>query len=102
LIVRRPAFDEDLVEQATYIGLDDPAAADRLFDCVDETLGLLARMPRLGRAVPFDSPYLAGLRMRAVKGFPNQIVFYVPTKGGIECVRLLHAARDLPTALRDE
>jgi toxin ParE1/3/4 len=100
LIVRRREFDEDLVEQALFIGRDDPAAAGRLFDAVEGTLATLARMPRLGRRVPFDSEHLRGLRMRAVTGFPNQIVFYVPTKSGIDCVRLLHAARDLPSALR--
>jgi len=100
LIVRRSAFDEDVVEQATFIGRDSPSAAERLFDAVEETLASLARMPRLGRRVPFDSEHLDGLRMRAVTGFPNQIVFYVASRNGIDCVRLLHAARDLPSALR--
>src|SRR6185295_3733768 len=100
LIVRRPEFDEDVVEQAVFIGRDNPAAADRLFDAVEGTLAMLARMPRLGRRVQFDSEHLRGLRMRAVTGFPNQIVFYIPSTRGIDCVRLLHAARDLPSALR--
>ncbi len=100
MIVRRPEFDEDLVEQAGFIGRDNPDAADRLFDAVKGTLATPARMPRPGRRVPFDSEHLRGLRMRAVTGFPNQIVFYVPSKHGIDCVRLLHAARDLPSALR--
>jgi plasmid stabilization system protein ParE len=101
LIVRRPAFDEDLVGQAVFIGRDSPEAGLRLFDAVDETLATLARMPRIGRRVPVDSEYLRGLRMRAVTGFPNQIVFHRATRDGIECVRLLHAARDQPSALRD-
>jgi toxin ParE1/3/4 len=100
LIVRRPGFDVDLVEQAVFIGQENPAAAERLFDAVEGTLAVLARMPRLGRRVPFNSGHLRGLRMRAVTGLPNEIVFYVPTKPGIECVRLLHAARNLPSALR--
>jgi toxin ParE1/3/4 len=100
VIVRRRQADLDLLEQAAFIAQDDPDAARRLFDAVASTLSMLEGRPRLGRRVPFPSRHLRGLRMRGVTEFPNQIVFYLATKDGIEVVRILHAARDLPEALR--
>ncbi len=34
--------------------------------------------------------------------FPNHLVFYLQRENGIEIVRIVHGARDLDAALRDE
>jgi hypothetical protein len=35
------------------------------------------------------------LRRAPVKGFMNYLLFYIPRSGGIDVVRVLHAARDI-------
>jgi toxin ParE1/3/4 len=51
---------------------------------------LLARMPELGRKRPDLAPDL--------RGFPigNYIIFYRPVPDGIQVIRVLHGARDIP------
>lgn len=39
---------EDLIEIYTYIGLDNPSAAERIFDAVEAKALLLVDYPRLG------------------------------------------------------
>jgi toxin ParE1/3/4 len=39
---------EDLIEIYTYIGLDNPSAAERIFDAVQAKAELLVDYPRLG------------------------------------------------------
>jgi len=42
------AAREDLIEIYTYIGLDSPSAAERIFDAVRSKVEMLADFPRLG------------------------------------------------------
>jgi toxin ParE1/3/4 len=48
------------------------------------------------------NPRLADIRVWAVKGFRNHLVFYRPIEEGIEVLTVLHGARNLDTALADE
>jgi len=57
-------------------------------------------MPHAGRRHASGRRRLRELRVRGVSGFPNQLIFYRPIRGGIEAVRVLHAARDFDQALR--
>ena len=87
-IIRAPQAEEDLFEIGLYIARDNPVAADRLLDTIEQKLDLLARQPMVGS----DCSYLAeGLRR-----FPigNYVVYYRPFPDGIEVVRVLHGARD--------
>ena len=70
-------------------------------DAVSATLKSLERMPRLGRVWESRARWAAEVRHRAVNGFPNQLIFYRATDDGIEALRLLHAARDLGSALSE-
>ena len=47
-LVWTPQAREDLIEIYTYIALDNPSAAERVFDAVSEKVTLLAQHPRLG------------------------------------------------------
>jgi len=82
--------EEDLDEIWFYIALDSPDAADALLDKIDTQSALLARNPKLGPARP---ELLDDLRSFPVSHY---ILFYRPEPGGIELVRVLHGARDLP------
>lgn len=47
-LVWTPQAREDLIEIYTYIGLDNPSAAERIFDSVRARAELLVEYPRLG------------------------------------------------------
>ncbi len=47
-LVWPPQAQEDLIEIYTYIGLDNPSAAERVFDALRTKAELLAESPRLG------------------------------------------------------
>ena len=55
-------------------------------------------MPGLGTRWETEEEEFAGLRCRFVQGFPNHLIFYLPLPGdagGIEVLRILHAAQDI-------
>lgn len=90
-ILRKPQAEADLVEIWVYIAEDNLIAADSLLDLIDEKLKTLADTPLMGRA---RDEILSGILSFAVG---NYVIFYRPTDGGIEVVRVLHGARDLET-----
>jgi toxin ParE1/3/4 len=80
----------DLDEIWFYIAQDNAEAADKFILAIVSRFQKLASMPRLGRQREELSPHL--------RSFPvgRYIVFYRPFNGGIEIVRVIHGARDLP------
>jgi toxin ParE1/3/4 len=84
------AASADLEEIWLFIAQDDPDAADRFLQNLVSRFPTLASMPLMGRL----REELA-VRLRS---FPvgNYVIFYRSTTGGIEIVRVLHGARDLP------
>ena len=88
-----PEARSDLHEIWDYIARDSVEAASRFTDTIAETCRLLGASPQIGRARPELAP---GLR-----SFPvgNYVIFYKPVRGGIEVVRVLSAARDIPSLL---
>ncbi|MDJ0519512.1 MAG: type II toxin-antitoxin system RelE/ParE family toxin [Okeania sp. SIO2F4] len=99
-IVIRPKASDDLDEQFAYIAKDNMDAALRFFDATRETISQLAKMPGIGS--PVQNSSLAGLRKLAVKGFNKHLIFYLTQDNYIDVVRILHAARDLPTIIDSE
>jgi toxin ParE1/3/4 len=51
-LVWTPQAREDLIEIYTYIGFDNPSAAERIFDAIQAKIELLADYPRLGARRP--------------------------------------------------
>lgn len=88
-VLRRPEAEADLDEIWLYIAQDDPDAADRFLDFIEERCQLLAENPLMGRSRPELAP---GLR-----SFPagDYIIFYSPIQGGVEIVRVVSGARDI-------
>lgn len=84
------AASADLEEIWLYIAQDDPDAADRFIRTIVSRFPTLASMPRMGR---HREELAAELRSFPVDNF---VIFYRPMDGGIEVVRVLHGARDLP------
>lgn len=66
----------------------------RFLDKIDAKLNFLAKHPLAGEA-------RADLAVN-VRSFPagNYVIFYRPSDGGIEVLRILHSARDIPRIFR--
>lgn len=99
MIRHRPQAIESVVECGVFIAQESPASAARFLARVEETLGVLERMPRMGRLWPRPPRPLKGLRVLAVNGFPNHLVFYIPAPGGIVFVDLIRGSRDFRAVL---
>jgi toxin ParE1/3/4 len=92
--VRRTSQAElDLLEIGSRIAADNPLAADRWLDLLEQKCQLLATMPELGRR---RDELAAQLRSLAVGEY---VLFYLPQTDGVEIIRVLHGARDLPPLL---
>lgn len=85
---RTPLADQDLEDIWFFVAQDNPEAADRLLDRIEESVKLLAENPRLGPARPDVAPEL---RYHPVG---NYLLLYRIIKNGIELVRVVHGARN--------
>lgn len=85
----RPAAVADMLAIADYISNDNPAAAERLMQEIQEKVTNLPHNPRLYRI-----GRVAGTREMIVKS--KYIVVYTETPEVISIVRILHAAREWP------
>jgi plasmid stabilization system protein ParE len=60
-----------------------------------------SRLDQLAQALTalsrFKHPALKGMRMMRVHGFEAYLIFYLPSDTGVDVVRVIHGARDLPT-----
>ena len=91
VVLRTSRANLDLVEIALRIAGENPNAADTWLDTIDAKCRLLARMPELGRKRPDLAPDLRSLPAG------SYVIFYRPVKAGIQIIRILHGARDIPT-----
>ena len=78
----------DLQAIHDYIASDDPAAALRLIERIEQSCQLLAENPLIGESCDFLAERL---RMTVVG---NYIVFHRPVDDGVEVARIIHGARD--------
>jgi toxin ParE1/3/4 len=93
------AAAHDLEECARHIRKGSPRSATRFLRAAKATGRTLLRFPEMGGSFLSARPELSGLRVFPVKGFPNHLLFYRPKYHGIELIRVLHGARDIPTIL---
>lgn len=92
----RPAAGRDLDEQAEYLAAHrDLEMGLRFYHAAEKTFQLLASQPKMGSLTEYRSPFLAGVRMFPLKGFPKHLIFYRPLDDGIEIIRVLHGAREI-------
>ncbi|HEX7618277.1 MAG TPA: type II toxin-antitoxin system RelE/ParE family toxin [Verrucomicrobiae bacterium] len=89
-VLRTSQAELDRVEIALRIARDNPAAADRLLETIDEKCRLLAQMPEMGQERPDLAPDLRSLPDS------NHVIFCRPVSDGIQVIRVLHGARDIP------
>jgi len=99
---KRAGAKRDLAQHSGYIAGDSLDAALRFLAAAEETMRALAAMPRQGAPWVSPDPRLADVRRHPVRGFGNYLIFYRPVAGGIDVLRVLHGAQDIPSVLADE
>lgn len=87
------AAKSDLEEIWLYIGRDNPEIADTFVSSILSRFAKLVAWPQIGR---HRKELSAGLRSSSIGRY---VVFYRQISDGIEIVRVLHGARDLPPLL---
>ena len=88
--IRRTAqAEEDLIELWLYIAQDNPGAADRLLDEIEDKFSLLAANPQLGPARPAIA---ADCRYFPVGRY---LILYRLIPDGIEVIRVVQGSRRL-------
>jgi toxin ParE1/3/4 len=102
IVLKRPIARIDLAVCYGYLGERNPAMAHRFRLNAEATFAALARNPGLGEPYHVSDLRLKGLRCFRIKRFRNYLVFYSPIDEGIDVIRVLHAARDIRTALKEE
>jgi toxin ParE1/3/4 len=91
MFTRSVRAEEDLIDIWTFIAKDSVTAADQVLDRIDEVCARLADQPRMGRS---RNDLAAGLRYFVADAY---LVLYRVAGGGVEIVRVVHGARDLPS-----
>lgn len=81
----------DLLEIWCHIGEDSPDAADRTVAGIDDAIKLVSEHPGFGTERP---DLAAGLRLYPVGSY---LIGYRQAKGGVQILRVVHGARDLPS-----
>jgi toxin ParE1/3/4 len=68
--------------------------AIRFVECARTSFAAIGETPGIGPPVRSSNPRLVGLRKWRVDGFPNILIFYRPSKTGVQIIRALHTAQD--------
>jgi toxin ParE1/3/4 len=100
-ITIRNRATQDVRKQANYILANGNATtAEYYLEMVELTFGQLLNTPGIGKIVRFTpDSQLGEVRQWRVKGFTDYLVFYRVSVDGVEVLRVLHGARDLPDIL---
>jgi len=93
-INRSDLAESDLLEIGRYIARDNIDAALRMLDRIDEKCEMLARNPLLGGVW---AELGENIRHFTVRPY---VIIYRPMDDGIELVRVLHGARDIPAIFK--
>lgn len=90
-VLQTPRSRRDLLDIWSFVAEDSPEAADRLLEGIDQKCKLLAQFPEMGRR---REELAASLRSFSAG---SCIIFYRLVEDGVEVIRVLHGARDLPS-----
>jgi toxin ParE1/3/4 len=96
-----PKAREDVIHIRRYIAEDNPEVAEAFHDAFQEACSALLDLPEMGSRRHFGNPNLRGLRMLLVPKFEKYLIFYLNTDDGLEVVRVIHGARDIPALFRE-
>ena len=92
-VLRTRLAEQDVIEVATYIGMDNMDAARRFVEAVETDCDKLADFPGMGALRGYRRKGLRQVPSWPLGGFGNYLIFYRPVRNGIEVLRVLHGAR---------
>jgi toxin ParE1/3/4 len=78
-----------------------PAIALRFIDNAECAFDQIVAMPSIGALLGLDELPYEDIRRWHIDGFSHLMILYREMADGIEIVRVLHTARDIPAVLRD-
>lgn len=87
-VEKRPLAEADLDDIWWYIAQDNPDAADKMLDRLDERCTALAEFPLTGMSREDLFPSLRSVTVG------SYVIFYLPLPDGIDVVRVLPGMRD--------
>lgn len=102
VITLTPEAAEDLEDIISYVSDRNESAAVMLFETFQAAFRRLSEFPELGVRRERLLEGGGALRMWPLPAFPHYTVYYCPTEAGVEIVRVLHSARDIPRLFDDE
>lgn len=89
-VIWMPVADNDLLDIWCYYASKSPAVADRICHKITKRCERVAEFPESG------SPrFELGRGLRSFR-VGDYLIFYQPIRNGIEVLRILHGARDIP------
>lgn len=91
----RSAAEADVADCARFLQDKSLEAAIHFLDAFDASLSLLERSPEIGGICRFKNRAFDGVRVWAITGFKNYLIFYRILSDELEVIRVLHGARDL-------
>ena len=98
IIERTEAARQDLVDIGEYIARDNPDAAERVLDAVEDKCRRLLQNPKMGA----ECAHLGeGLRHFWVSPF-QYVLYYRVIDDGIRLIRVLHGRRNIPAIFENE
>lgn len=93
-----PHAVEDLFDIWTFIAQDNPQAADRVEEEIFRACDLLGRSPYAGQIR--ENLTSLPVRFWVVSRYPSYLIVYDPEKEPVQILRVIHAARNLPSVLK--
>lgn len=92
----------DITELADYfLAKAGVAVALRFVDHAERAFDRLLANPGIGALVGLDELPYEDIRRWHIDGFGSLMILYREVADGVEIVRVLHTARDIPALLRD-
>lgn len=88
-VLRTLEAREDLRNIVGYIAQDNPAAAMKWIDAMEQLFETLAIQPQMGERVRTRR---FGMVRRMARG--NYVLYFRPLSQGVEILRVVHGARD--------
>jgi len=85
-----PVAEKDLIEAFEYIQNDNPGAALKLLDQIDEEISKLEDFPYMGQVPKDNRLKMLNYRMLIIG---NYLVFYVVIDDVVEIRRIIHGRR---------
>ena len=90
-----PAVDDDLLQGAQWIALDNPEAAVRFLDTARRNMEFLSDFPEAGPKARLKPARLQDMRFWVLSPpFNKWIMFYKIESGIVVVIRILHSAQN--------